>query len=80
MNQATVREYTVILEKGINNWSAYVPDLPGCIATGTTRGETLQRMREAIAFHLEGMRLNGETIPEPSTESDRVAVDLSIVT
>lgn len=77
MSQAAVREYTVILERGENNWSAYVPDLPGCIATGKTRDATLQRMREAIAFHIEGMRLNGEAIPEPSTESDRVAVAVS---
>jgi predicted RNase H-like HicB family nuclease len=75
MNAPTaLREYTVILEKGENNWSAYVPDLPGCIATGKTRDETLQRMREAIQFHIEGMRLNGEPVPEPTTESDRVTV------
>ena len=71
---ATVREYTVILEKGENNWSAYVPDLPGCIATGKTRRDTLQLMREAIEFHIEGMRLNGENVPEPTTDSERVAI------
>jgi predicted RNase H-like HicB family nuclease len=75
MNSAApVREYTVILEKGPNNWSAYVPDLPGCIATGDTREEVLDVLREAIEFHLEGMRLNGERVPEPTTESARVAV------
>jgi predicted RNase H-like HicB family nuclease len=77
VSETATREYTVILERGENNWSAYVPDLPGCIVTGKTRGATLERMREAIAFHIEGMRLNSEAIPEPSTESDRVAVALS---
>jgi predicted RNase H-like HicB family nuclease len=74
VNPTAVKEYTVILEPGENNWSAHVPDLPGCIATGKTREATLEQMREAIAFHIEGMRLNGEVIPEPSTESDRVLV------
>jgi predicted RNase H-like HicB family nuclease len=75
MNTATpVREYTVILEKGRNNWSAYVPDLPGCITTGKTREDTLQLMREAIEFHIEGMRMNGEVVPEPTTDSERVSV------
>ena len=69
-----MKEYTVLLEPGQNNWSAYAPDLPGCIATGKTREETLQRMREAIAFHIEGMRLHGEQVPEPTTDSERVAV------
>jgi predicted RNase H-like HicB family nuclease len=67
-------EYTVILESGPNNWSAYVPDLPGCIATGATREATLDLMREAIDFHLEGMRLNGEAIPQPKVDSERVLV------
>jgi predicted RNase H-like HicB family nuclease len=71
---ASSREYTVILEKGNNNWSAYVPDLPGCIVTGKTREETLQLMREAVEFHIEGMRLHGEAVPEPMTDSARVSV------
>lgn len=75
MNTTTPgREYTVILEKGENNWSAFVPDLPGCIATGRTREEVLHVMSEAIEFHLEGMRLNRELVPEPTTESERVVV------
>jgi len=69
-----VKEYTVLLERGENNWSAYVPDLPGCVATGKTRDETLQLMREAIEFHIEGMRLHGETVPDRTTDSARVAV------
>jgi predicted RNase H-like HicB family nuclease len=69
-----VKEYTVILEAGDHNWSAYAPDLPGCIATGRTREETLDQMREALMFHIEGMRLHGEMIPEPRAESCLVAV------
>ncbi len=69
-----MKEYTVILERGEKNWSAYAPDLPGCIATGKTREETLARMREAIEFHIEGMRLNGEAVPEPTIDSERIAV------
>jgi predicted RNase H-like HicB family nuclease len=57
-------EYTVIIEKAINNYS-YAPDLPGCIKTGATVEETIANMREAIEFHLKGMREDGEPIPEP---------------
>jgi predicted RNase H-like HicB family nuclease len=69
-----MKEYVVILEKGEANWSAYAPDLPGCIATGKTREATLQLMREAIEFHIEGMKLNGEPVPEPTRDTERVAV------
>ena len=69
-----MKEYTVIYERGSENWSAYVPDLPGCIATGTTREEVEQQIREAIAFHLEGMRRHGEPIPEPTIEAGKVTV------
>ena len=62
-----MKEYTVIYERGKRNWSAYVPDLPGCVASGKTRRETAGRMRGAIAFHLEGLRLNREPIPEPNS-------------
>ena len=67
-------EYTVIYERGPNNWSAYVPDLPGCIATGKTRGELETLIREAIEFHIEGMRQHGEPVPEPSIEAGIVGV------
>ena len=67
-------EYTVIYERGPNNWSAYVPDLPGCIATGKTRGELETLIREAIEFHIEGMRQHGESVPEPSVEAGIVGV------
>ena len=68
------KEYTVLYERGKQNWSAYVPDLPGCIATGDTREDVEQRIREAIEFHIEGLQLHGEPVPEPSIEAGRVAV------
>ena len=62
-----MKKYTVIIERAEGNYAAYVPDLPGCIATGATAEETEREIREAIEFHLEGMRLVGEPIPEPTT-------------
>jgi predicted RNase H-like HicB family nuclease len=67
------RSYLVVIERGERNYSAYVPDLPGCITTGRTREETVDRMREAIALHLEGLRADGEPIPEPVTSAELVA-------
>lgn len=58
--------YAVVIEKAQNNYSAYAPDLPGCIATGATLEETRQQIREAIEFHLELMREEGLAIPEPT--------------
>ncbi|MFB3890875.1 MAG: type II toxin-antitoxin system HicB family antitoxin [Phycisphaerae bacterium] len=67
------RRYLVILEHAEgSNYSAYVPDLPGCVSTGQSKQEILRNIREAIALHLEGMREDGETIPEPSSEADYV--------
>ena len=68
------REYTVIYEHGDGNWSAYVPDLPGCIATAKTREQLEQQIREAIEFHIEGLMLHGEPVPEPSIEAAKVSV------
>ena len=59
--------YAVVIEWGEHNYSAYVPDLPGCIATGRTVEEVTQLIREAIALHLEGLREDGDPIPEPTT-------------
>ena len=59
-------DYRIVIEKTPNNYSAYVPDLPGCVATGGTRPEVTQNIREAIAFHLDGMREDGDPIPAPS--------------
>jgi predicted RNase H-like HicB family nuclease len=66
--------YAILLEKTNTGYSAHVPDLPGCIAAGETREETLELIREAIEFHLEGMRLHGETIPEPASQCEYVEV------
>lgn len=67
-------DYLVVIEKGENNYSAYSPDLPGCVATGETKEETLRLMREAIAIHLEGLKEKGLPIPSPSTSADYTAV------
>ena len=60
--------YLVIIEKGPNNFSAYVPDLPGCTSAGDSFDETLQGIREAIEGHLDVMRQYGEPIPEPTSQ------------
>ncbi len=67
-----MKQYAVVLEKTGNGWSAYVPDLDGCIAAGDTEAETLKLIREAIALHLRGMREDGDPIPEPTTLVDYV--------
>ena len=69
-----MNEYTVILERGERNWSAYVPDLPGCIATGKSRKETETRIREAIELHIAFLKDEGDPIPEPTTEAMTMAV------
>ena len=65
-------KYTVVIEKTPNNYAAYVPDLPGCVATGKTREELLEQIREAIEFHIEGMLEDGEPVPEPQTTAEVV--------
>jgi len=67
-------KYAVVYEQGPTSWGAYVPDLPGCVAVGTTRAEVKRLIREAIEFHLEGMREAGEPIPEPASSVDLVEV------
>ena len=64
--------YAVVYEKTPNNYSAYVPDLPGCVATGATREEVERNIREAIELHLEGMRREGEAIPEAASWTELV--------
>jgi predicted RNase H-like HicB family nuclease len=61
-----MRRYAVVIEKGSSNYSAYVPDLPGCASTGGTLDEVLRNIREAIELHLQGMRAEGLLVPEPS--------------
>ena len=68
--------YTIIIEKAEGNYSAYCPDLPGCIATGRTEEETIQRMKEAIEFHIKGLREQKTSIPTPSTKA--VSVDVMV--
>ena len=60
-----MKKYLYIIEQGKNNFSAYVPDLPGCVSAGKTKAETEKLIKEAIEFHIEGMILDGEKIPEP---------------
>jgi predicted RNase H-like HicB family nuclease len=67
-------QYTVIIEKGETSFGAYVPDLPGCVAVGETKEEAKQLIQEAIEFHLEGMKEEGLTIPEPASSSELVEV------
>jgi len=67
-------KYLIVIEETETGYSAYSPDLPGCAATGTTREEAEQHMKEAIEFHLEGLKLEGEPIPKPSTTSAYVEV------
>jgi predicted RNase H-like HicB family nuclease len=64
----------VVIEKAEGNYAAYVPDLPGCVATGATVQETEQEIRQAILFHLEGLRADGLPIPEPSSRVEYVEV------
>jgi predicted RNase H-like HicB family nuclease len=65
-------KYLIVIEKAKRNYSAYAPDLPGCVATGRTVDEVRKKMREAIDFHIEGMRQDGLPIPPPSSSSDYV--------
>lgn len=66
--------YAIVIERGTGNYSAYVPDLPGCVAAGDTIEETRQEILEAIELHLEGLREDGSPIPEPSTSVAYVEV------
>ena len=65
-------KYAVVIEKAEGNYSAYVPDLPGCVATGTTIEEVENEIREAIAFHIEGMREDGMVVPEPTSQVEYI--------
>jgi predicted RNase H-like HicB family nuclease len=65
-------KYAIVIEKGKRNYSAYVPDLPGCIATGRTLAGVKRNITEAIDFHLQGLAADGETIPAPRALVDFV--------
>ena len=66
--------FAVVIEKGASSFGAYVPDLPGCVAVGETREEALRLIREAIEFHLEGIKQECEAVPEPHSEIEYVEV------
>ncbi len=67
-------KYAVVIEKTGTGYSAYVPDLPGCVAAGDTRAETEQLIREAVGYHLETLREHGDVIPEPHATTVLVEV------
>ena len=67
-------KYAVVIEEGPKSFGAYVPDLPGCIAVGESRTEAVRLIQEAIEFHLEGMKQDGEPIPSPSSAVEYVEV------
>jgi predicted RNase H-like HicB family nuclease len=67
-------KYLVVIENGPSGYGAYVPDLPGCIAAGETREEVLKLVKDAIEFHIEGLREAGESIPEATSVSEVVEV------
>jgi predicted RNase H-like HicB family nuclease len=67
--------YLVVVEQGPTSFGAYVPDLPGCVAAGDTQEEALELIREAIEFHIEGLRQEGQPVPPPSSTS--VVVDVA---
>ncbi len=69
-------KYPVIIEKAEGNFSAYSPDLPGCVATGSTIKETILRMRDAIQFHIKGLEREGLEIPQPSTKIKYIEVSI----
>ena len=68
--------FLVVVEKAENNFSAYSPDLPGCVATGTTIEETTANMREAVRMHIDGLLEDNLPIPEPQSRAEYVSVPL----
>jgi predicted RNase H-like HicB family nuclease len=69
-----MKKYLIVVEETSTGYSAYSPDLDGCVATGRTREEVEREMREAIAFHLDGLSRQGEALPEPRTYSAYIEV------
>ncbi len=69
-------QYLVVIEESSSSFGAYVPDLPGCIAVGESREEVLRLIREAIEFHIEGIKVNGAVLPLPHSSSASVEVHL----
>ena len=69
-----MKRYAIVVERAESNYAAYVPDLPGCVATGATVAETERRLREAIEVHVQGLREDGLPVPEPSSVVDYLEV------
>ena len=69
-----MNRYLVIFKKANNNYSTYSPDIPGCIATGATCKEAEKNIKEAISFHIEGLKEDGMPIPEPSSFTEYIEV------
>ena len=67
-------KYAVVIEKGENGYGAYVPDLPGCIAAADTKEEIKKLIHEAIEFHIEGLKEEGESIPEPTSSIEFIEI------
>ena len=70
-----MKRYAIVVEDAGSNWAAYVPDLPGCVATGNTTEEVGRLIREAIELHLEGLAEDGVEAPEPSSRVEYVEVN-----
>jgi predicted RNase H-like HicB family nuclease len=68
--------YAIVIEKASTNYAAYVPDLPGCVATGMTRDETETLIRDAIAFHIEGLQADGQPVPPSNSQVEYVEVSV----
>ena len=71
---STVSRYLIIVEPTATGFSAYSPDVPGCVATGRSRADVEREMREAVAFHLDGLREDGQPVPRPSAAAAYVDV------
>jgi predicted RNase H-like HicB family nuclease len=69
-----MKKYLIVFEKTANNFSAYLPDLPGCIATGKTRAEVENNIKAAIELHLQGIKEDGDVLPEPTSFTELVEV------
>jgi len=67
-------KYAVVIEQGESSYGAYVPDLPGCVAAGETREEAIELIHEAIEFHIQGLKEDGEVIPVPSSSIEIIEV------
>ena len=78
MKQAGSKRYAVVIERTGTGYGAYVPDLPGCVAAAETYEETDRLIREAIPFHIEGLRLHGAPVPEPSVRVEFVEAEMAV--